>query len=116
MPKGVLRIALAVSGAALAIGAIPATASAATTGTHAGPQAVGPMAVPPACVSATYKNPPGPYQDVYVHNHCPTSQRVKVIWAFATDSACHVIAAGNTYKDHHLNQNVIDRFDGLRAC
>jgi len=37
------------------------------------------------------------YQSVFVTNGCPTTQRVKVLWAFATDSACHSISPGTTY-------------------
>lgn len=70
----------------------------------------------PSCVSAVYKNPRGPYQDVYVTNDCATTVRVKVIWSFATDSRCYSIAPGDTIKDHHLNQYIKDRWDGLKTC
>lgn len=70
----------------------------------------------PSCVDSRYDNPFGPYQDVYVTNDCPVTQRVKVIWAFARDSRCYPIAPGSTVKDHHLNQYGIDRWDGLASC
>lgn len=70
----------------------------------------------PTCVTARYSNPWGPYQDVYVTNGCPATVRVKVIWANATDSRCYSIAPKATIKDHHFNQNVTDRWDGLQAC
>lgn len=70
----------------------------------------------PSCVDARYENPFGPYQDVYVTNSCPVTQRVKVLWAFARDSRCYSIAPKSTIKDHHLNQYGIDRWDGLASC
>ena len=70
----------------------------------------------PACVTATYSNPAGPYQNVKVKNGCPVSVRVKVLWAFATDSACHKIAAGSSWTDRHLNQTGPDRWDGIASC
>jgi hypothetical protein len=109
-----ITMALATGAFAALAFAAPANAVAAT-GSTAG-IAASTADAPAACVSATYDNPTGPYQDVYVNNTCPTTQRVKVLWAYATDSACHAIAAGGTYKDHHLNQNGIDRWDGIEAC
>ena len=70
----------------------------------------------PACVTATYSNPAGPYQNVKVKNDCATSTRVKVLWAFATDSACHKVAAGSSWTDRHLNQTGPDRWDGVASC
>lgn len=93
---------------------VPVTASASTGITAR--RVVSSAEAPPVCVTATYKNPKGPYQNVYVTNSCPVSQRVKVLWAHATDSGCHTIAAGATYEDHHLNQNFIDRWDGIASC
>lgn len=74
------------------------------------------MTAAPSCVSARYSNPFGPYQDVTVTNNCAISQRVKVIWAFAYDSACHSIAAGSSWKDHHFDQTTLDRWDGIKSC
>lgn len=54
--------------------------------------------------------------NAYVTNGCPATVRVKVIWANATDSRCYSIAPKATIKDHHFNQNVTDRWDGLQAC
>ncbi len=70
----------------------------------------------PACVTATYSNPAGPYQNVKVKNDCATSTRVKVLWAFATDSACHKVAAASSWTDRHLNQTGPDRWDGVASC
>ena len=70
----------------------------------------------PVCVTATYSNPAGPYQNVKVKNDCATSTRVKVLWAFATDSACHKVAAGSSWTDRHLNQTGPDRWDGVASC
>lgn len=70
----------------------------------------------PACVTATYSNPAGPYQNVKVKNGCTISVRVKVLWAFATDSACHKITAASSWTDRHLNQTGPDRWDGVASC
>lgn len=70
----------------------------------------------PTCVTARYENPLGPYQDVYVRNRCAVTQRVKVIWAYATDSRCYSISPGSRVRDRHFNQTFRDRWDGLRQC
>lgn len=70
----------------------------------------------PTCVRATYSNPAGPYQDVYVKNSCPGTIRVKVLWSPGTDSRCYSIAPNQQIKDHHLNQWLADKWDGLRSC
>jgi hypothetical protein len=71
---------------------------------------------PPSCVTARYENPPGPYQDVYVHNGCRSTQRVRVMWDYAVDGNCRSIAAGATSRDHHLNQVGVDQWAGLESC
>lgn len=70
----------------------------------------------PTCVTAMYSNPAGPYQNVKVKNGCAISVRVKVLWAFATDTACHKIAVGSSWTDRHLNQTGPDRWDGVASC
>ena len=83
----------------------------------AGPAATDAFAADvPTCVTATYSNPAGPYQDVTVYNGCPATVRVKVLWAHATNSRCYSIAPRTSVRDHHLNQNIIDAYDGIVSC
>lgn len=50
---------------------------------------------------------------VKVKNTCSTAKRVKIVWAFADDSACLTIRPGKTVKD---STGAAGRFDGLRSC
>lgn len=70
----------------------------------------------PTCVYSAYRNPAGPYQDVYVKNHCPGMVRVKVLWSPATDSRCFSIKPNQQIRDHHLDQWLFDKWDGLKSC
>ncbi len=47
-------------------------------------------------------------------NNCRRTVRVKVIWAYASDSSCKSIPAGRTFESRASINSA--RFDGLRAC
>lgn len=119
-PFGLVLAASTIAGAAVlaptsaaAAVAAPVPAGGPTLSATATPQ---PAAAPPACVSVRVDDPGFFYQSVFVTNGCPITQRVKVLWAFATDSACHPISPGETYEDHHFLQSGADRFDGVESC
>lgn len=123
-----IRAILGIGLGTLSLGAalVPGSASAASTSSILGPSlahsiAAGNVSLQGAtsvavCVSGRYENPFGPYQDVFVTNECPSAQRVRVVWANASDSGCYTIPSGKTIKDHHFNQYGTDRWDGLKSC
>ena len=96
------KVGAAVAVAVLAVGGLAGTATTA----HA--------ATAPSCVKhiesgRTWLGFPW----VKIRNDCKTSQRVKVIWAWAPDSPCKTLAPGKTFKDE---TGVGGRFDGLVRC
>ena len=50
---------------------------------------------------------------VEIRNDCKSSQRVKILWAFAHDSECKTLAPGKTFKH---STGVAGRFDGIARC
>ena len=49
-----------------------------------------------------------------VTNNCGDRQRVKVIWAFAPDSACTTLGPRESFSSRAVGRQ--SRFDGLRRC
>jgi hypothetical protein len=66
----------------------------------------------PTCVSAK-RTTSGLNQTVRVTNGCPTTQRVKVLWAFGLDSACTTLAPRRSFSS---TVGRLPRFDGLAKC
>ncbi|MDT0495106.1 hypothetical protein RM717_31920 [Streptomyces griseus] len=52
-------------------------------------------------------------REAVVMNNCSSSQRVKVLWAYAADSSCMIIPAKSARSDTAVKPN---RFDGLVSC
>ncbi|PRW63642.1 hypothetical protein [Actinopolyspora mortivallis] len=89
-------------------GAVP-TGAAQTAEPHPGK-----AAPPPDCVDVTVDNSSEALYDyAHLHNGCSTTQRVKVVVAWAPDSKCLVLDSG---ERHSFSWASIGRFDGLRAC
>ncbi|MFC7979358.1 hypothetical protein ACFUT3_29515 [Streptomyces cinereoruber] len=104
--KSITRFLGVTAAAVTMLGVSNAPAMAAGTGE------AGAMASPPSCVGVeifthTFS------REALVLNNCSSSQRVKVLWAYAADSTCMVIPAGSARSDSAAKPN---RFDGLVAC
>jgi len=97
--KQTLAVGLAV--AALSMGSLVATATSAEAATA------------PSCVKHIASGRSWGFPWVKIRNDCKTTQRVKVIWAWAPDSPCKTLAPGETYKD---STGAAGRFDGLNRC
>ncbi len=69
------------------------------------------QAAVPTCVETELND--GTSDTVIVTNRCSTTQRVKVLWAFGTDSACYQLRPYDYLKS---TRPYPARFDGLRAC
>lgn len=109
------KIAALCTGIALVVPlslAVTAPASATTVTSPAVSQIMVKAAVAPGCVKVhTYRH--WGFPTAKVTNKCKTTQRVKVLWAFAEDSSCMTIKAGKSKTD---GTGVQGRFDGLRKC
>lgn len=70
--------------------------------------AVRPAAAAPNCVHSS-----GTGRTVTVTNTCSTTQRVKVIFAFAQDGACFTYRPGQSVR---WTGALLARFDGLVRC
>lgn len=66
----------------------------------------------PTCVQTRLSD--GRFSDtVTVTNRCSTTQRVKALWAFGTDSPCYQLRPNYYFTS---TRSYPARFDGLRAC
>ncbi|MFT3835043.1 MAG: hypothetical protein QM711_17275 [Micropruina sp.] len=75
------------------------------------PQAA--AAVAPSCVKHIDSGRSWGFPWVKIRNDCKSTQRVKIIWAFAPDRECKTLAPGKTFKH---STGVAGRFDGIRSC
>lgn len=69
------------------------------------------QAVPSCMNTVTWTS--GLRRYVRVRNNCSTTQRVRIIWAFATDGACITYLRGRQVTAYRLRPAV---FAGLRRC
>ncbi len=83
----------------------PASISAATPGIH--------TALSPTCVDVTKQGRSKGFPYVDVKNNCSSTQRVKAIWAWSSDSSCNTLRPGQSFRD---SSGVAAVFDGLRKC
>jgi hypothetical protein len=65
------------------------------------------------CVGVTVLTMGPGLHTAFVTNGCRTTQRVKVIWAFAPDSSCFVLRPGGAASSTRPRTS---QFDGLRSC
>lgn len=69
-------------------------------------------AAAPSCLKlATWKS--GAWSNARVTNLCGNTQRIRVIWAYAFDTACHVVPAGYTYTSGRHRQAFVTE---IRSC
>ena len=68
--------------------------------------------VPPSCVTTSLFDG-STYDRVTVTNRCSTGRRVKVVWAYDTDSPCYYLSPGGGFSS--LRYYPI-RFAGLQNC
>lgn len=97
------RLVSILTGAALVLGSAVVVAPAASAASSA-----------PSCVKVQklgrdWAGFPG----VKVTNNCSTTKRVKVVWAYAPDSECIILAKGKS-KTHRTG--VAGKFDGVFSC
>lgn len=83
----------------------PATISAAAPVVH--------TALSPTCVDVTKQGRSKGFPYVDVKNNCSTTQRVKAIWAWSSDSSCNTLRPGQSFRD---SSGIAAEFDGLRKC
>lgn len=106
------RAGLAVAAMA-AVGSFALAAPAAAAPEGSAGTGVAAMEPPPGCVDASVDTSPIFTEKVKVTNNCLSTQRVKVLVAFAPDSECYVISPADS-RTHTYPAN--GRFDGLQAC
>lgn len=92
--------------------AVPQAASAAS-GSVVPTALVVRAAAAPTCLSVKTDHDWAGFPRATVKNNCASTKRVKVVWAFAPDSACMTIGSGKT--KHHTT-GMLGRFDGLKTC
>lgn len=67
----------------------------------------------PTCVKETKTGHSWGFPYAIIKNTCSTTQRVKIIWAFAPDSPCKTLKPGATYRD---STGALGEFDGIKKC
>ena len=89
--------------------------SGSVTATAAAPTAVIKTTVwAPSCVKVIKQDKEwGVFPRVTIRNDCSTSQRVKIIWAWAPDSSCQQLGVGQTYRH---STGAAGQFDGIARC
>ncbi len=95
------RVGAGLAVAALTMGSLVVTA----------PQAA--AATAPSCVKHIDSGRSWGFPWVKIRNDCKTSQRVKIIRAYAPDSECKTLAPGKTFKH---STGMAGRFDGIKRC
>ncbi|MCR2800167.1 MULTISPECIES: hypothetical protein [unclassified Microbacterium] len=93
--------------------AVPPAASAAAPADRSVAAVSVKAATAPTCVSVKTARTSWLRMKATVKNNCASTKRVKVVWAFANDSACMTIASGAT-KTHTTGSG--GRFDSLVNC
>jgi hypothetical protein len=101
--------------AAIAVVGLLGLASPATAAAPSAQSVITPVktAVSPSCVDVVKQGRSWGFPYVEVKNNCSTTQRVKIVWAYAPDSSCKIIKPGKTVRH---STGGLGKFDGLRKC
>lgn len=112
------KVALGLGAGALTVGGLFASAAGATaspvardmdtsTGTVVG-SSVSVQGTLPGCASYGHSG-----QSAWVYNGCSYTIHAKIIWAFASDTACYTLSPGEQLNS---SRSGLARFDGAVSC
>lgn len=108
------KLAAGAVAATMVVAGLMGASSASAATTDLGAQSViVKSAAAPTCVTVTKTGRSWGFPYVKIRNDCRTTQRVKVLWAWAPDSSCRTLSPGQSYTH---KTGAAGRFDGLARC